>query len=242
MKAGDRARSPKPVVSARDRLLDAVQSLLIERNSLDVTINEIGTRANANPALIAYHFGSREGLMVELVRRDAREALAEVEHLLLTPITPLERIARHIRGVVWVFFKKPYLTPLFHRLLAHGTNAASEVVMREVVLPLSAARGRMFEEAMADGSIREIDPVMIEFALNGACEHFFASAAKTRTLCAVETIDSEVCDRFAKSTVDLLLNGLVQRDPVASTSRRSRSTGLPRRRGGKSKTRGHSPV
>jgi AcrR family transcriptional regulator len=76
--------------------LNAAQALLIERDTLDTTINEIGARADANPALIAYYFGSRESLLVEMPRRDAREALVEVKRLLETAVPPLERIRRHI--------------------------------------------------------------------------------------------------------------------------------------------------
>jgi TetR/AcrR family transcriptional regulator len=211
MEPKSRTRRSRHAGDTRERLIDAAQALLIERDTLDITINEIGARADANPALIAYSFGSREGLLVEMLRRDAQEALTEVNRLLETPVPPLERIRQHIVGVIRVFYLKPYLNPLFHRLLAHGTSEASDVVMREFVLPLSAARTKMFEDAMADGTIRKIDPIMVEFAINGACEHFYASRAKTRALCRVEDLDKSLSERFAKSTVDLFLNGLLPR-------------------------------
>jgi hypothetical protein len=53
---------------------------------------------------------------------------------------------------------------------------------------------------------------MAQFVVNAAYEHFSALMAKVRPLCRVEDRHKALSERFARSTMYLLLNGLSARE------------------------------
>ncbi|MBJ7518823.1 MAG: TetR/AcrR family transcriptional regulator [Solirubrobacteraceae bacterium] len=82
--------------ATRERLLQAVESLLAERAEHEITVRDITTAAGANVASVAYHFGSRDALVTEALRRviaritEHRRAAIEA----LPPGTDLETLVR----------------------------------------------------------------------------------------------------------------------------------------------------
>ena len=50
----------------RERLIEAARELMIEHGILEVSLSEITQRAGVNVALVSYHFGGREGLMLSI--------------------------------------------------------------------------------------------------------------------------------------------------------------------------------
>jgi AcrR family transcriptional regulator len=64
-------------VETPDRLLDAAERLFARRNYQIVTLKEIAAEAGANVGQIAYHFGKKETLVRETIRRRAEELNGE---------------------------------------------------------------------------------------------------------------------------------------------------------------------
>ncbi|WP_323135395.1 helix-turn-helix domain-containing protein, partial [Dyella silvatica] len=57
------------VGNTRARLLEAAESLFIERGYEAMSLRQITSRADANLAAVNYHFGSKEFLMQELLSK-----------------------------------------------------------------------------------------------------------------------------------------------------------------------------
>src|SRR5690606_26478241 len=109
---GERRRSGKsasdrPRGRSRELLLEAASRLLSQRNSIDVSLSEIAQESGLNSALISYHFGNKEGLLLALVRRDAETAMRQLDQLLAMDISPEQKIRLHIRGVISTYAKYP---------------------------------------------------------------------------------------------------------------------------------------
>lgn len=64
-------------IETPDRLLDAAERLFAARNYQTVTLREIAIEANANVGQIVYHFGKKETLVRETIRRRADELNAD---------------------------------------------------------------------------------------------------------------------------------------------------------------------
>lgn len=60
-------------VETPDRLLDAAERLFAQRNYQIVTLKQIAAEAGAHVGKIAYHFGRKETLVRETIRRRAEE-------------------------------------------------------------------------------------------------------------------------------------------------------------------------
>ena len=74
----------KAKVSARDQLLMAASSLMIEKETIDIPLGEIAQRAGLNSALVSYYFGGKEGLLMALAKRDTAQAVREMDALMAT--------------------------------------------------------------------------------------------------------------------------------------------------------------
>lgn len=69
-------RSPRPkrrFDGLRERVLDAAWELLIERGLADFTLAEVGRRVETSAGHLLYHFGSKDELLLELLRRNESE-------------------------------------------------------------------------------------------------------------------------------------------------------------------------
>ncbi|CAM5243349.1 MULTISPECIES: TetR/AcrR family transcriptional regulator [Streptomyces] len=68
--AGERRRD---AAATRRRLLDAARDLFAERGYEGATVREIAERAGANQALLFRYFGSKQGLLTEVVAQGGLE-------------------------------------------------------------------------------------------------------------------------------------------------------------------------
>lgn len=64
-----RAAAPRRQESTRAAILDAAEELFAAKGFTAVSIRDIAQAAGANPGSISYHFGSKDGLLLEIYRR-----------------------------------------------------------------------------------------------------------------------------------------------------------------------------
>lgn len=106
-----RREGPRPGVETRERLLVTAEALFMEQGFRSTSLREITTRAKVNLAAVNYHFGSKDELVREVLRRrlgplnaarvqylDRLEAEASgplaVERILEALLVPALRITR----------------------------------------------------------------------------------------------------------------------------------------------------
>lgn len=140
-------------VDTRDRLLDAAERLFAERGIVASSVRAITREAGVNLAAVSYHFGSKEGLVREVLDRrlgplnrerlDRLESLEERHH----PDPPaVEEILEAFLGPVVQVLDDPG-APVFMRLLLRAFLEPSEELRRLVVgefLPTA----KRYEEAL----------------------------------------------------------------------------------------------
>ena len=59
-----------------EKLLVAASELMIERASIEVSLSDIAQKSGVNAALVKYHFGNKDGLLLALLARDAATEIA----------------------------------------------------------------------------------------------------------------------------------------------------------------------
>src|SRR6202167_530171 len=67
---------------AHDKLLQAAERLFAAHGYSGVSVRELAAAAGVNSALVAYHFGSKEGLLSEVYRRHCEKMNGERQRLL----------------------------------------------------------------------------------------------------------------------------------------------------------------
>ena len=202
-------RLPPARSRTAEKLLVAASELMIERSSIEVSLSDIAQKSGVNAALVKYHFGNKDGLLLALLARDAATELAQLEYLLARPITPTAKLKLHIAGIIRAYHQSPYMNRLIHFLLHESSAEAADEVSRFFVAPLLDFHRRLLAEGSKCGEFRKIDPVLFYTSLIGACDHlFFARHAMSRAS-GVGPVTDEVCRQYIRHMEALICGGML---------------------------------
>jgi AcrR family transcriptional regulator len=192
-----------------DKLLVAASELMIERASIEISLSDIAQKSGVNAALVKYHFGNKDGLLLALLARDAANEMTQLEYLLAQPITPSAKLKLHIAGIIRAYHQFPYMNRLIHYLLHESSAEAADEVSKFFVAPLLDFHRRLLAEGIGSGEFRKVDPVMFYTSLIGACDHlFFARHAMSRAA-GVGPVTEEVCRQYIRHMEALVCGGML---------------------------------
>ena len=205
------AALPLAKSATADKLLVAASELMIERASIEISLSDIAQKSGVNAALVKYHFGNKDGLLLALLARDAAKEMAQLEYLLGQPISPTAKLKLHIAGIIRAYRQFPYMNRLIHYLLHESGGGAADEVSKFFVAPLLEFHRRLLADGIRSGEFRKVDPVMFYTSLIGACDHlFFARHAMSRAA-GVGPVTDEVCRQYIRHMEALICRGMLTR-------------------------------
>ncbi|CCD85979.1 putative transcriptional regulator, TetR family [Bradyrhizobium sp. ORS 285] len=194
-----------------EKLLDAASELMIQRSSIEISLSDIAQKSGSNAALVKYHFGNKDGLLLALLARDAATEVANLEYLLAQPLPPTAKLKLHISGIIRAYHRFPYMNRLIHYLLHESSAEAADEVSKFFVAPLLEFHRRLIEEGIAKCEFRDVDPVLFYTSLIGACDHlFFGRHAMSRAI-GVGPVTDEVCRQYIAHMEALICGGILKR-------------------------------
>ncbi|WP_315775532.1 MULTISPECIES: TetR family transcriptional regulator [unclassified Bradyrhizobium] len=194
-----------------EKLLDAASELMIQRSSIEISLSDIAQKSGANAALVKYHFGNKDGLLLALLARDAATEVANLDYLLAQPLAPTAKLKLHISGIIRAYHRFPYMNRLIHYLLHESSAEAADEVSKFFVAPLLDFHRRLIEEGVARGEFRAVDPVLFYTSLIGACDHlFFGRHAMSRAI-GVGPVTDDVCRQYIAHMEALICGGILKR-------------------------------
>lgn len=203
-----------PRASARnataDKLLVAASELMITRQSTDVSLSDIAQQSGVNAALVKYHFGNKDGLLLALLERDAATETANLEYLLAQPIAPTLKLKLHIAGIMKAYYRFPYMNRLIHLLLHESSAEAADEVAKFFVAPLLDFHRRLLAEGVEAGEFRDVDPVLFYTSLIGACDHLFFGRHAMSRATGVGPVTDEVCRDYIRHMEALICGGMLK--------------------------------
>src|SRR6266478_1241368 len=195
--------------STAEKLLVAASELMIERASIEVSLSDIAQKSGVNAALVKYHFGNKDGLLLALLARDAATEIAQLEYLISQPITATEKLRLHIGGIIRAYHQFPYMNRLIHYLLHESSPEAADEVSKFFVAPLLEFHRRLLAEGVRCGEFRNIDPVLFYTSLIGACDHLFFGRHAMSRATGVGPVTDEVCRQYIKHMEALICGGML---------------------------------
>jgi len=199
-----------------EKLLDAASELMIERSSIEVSLSDIAQKSGANAALVKYHFGNKDGLLLALLARDAATEMSNLEYLLAQPITPTEKLKLHIAGVIRAYHRFPYMNRLIHFLLHESSQEAADEVSKFFFAPLLDFNRRLLAQGIKAGEFRDIDPVLFYTSLIGACDHLFFGRHAMSRAAGIGPVTDDVCRYYIRHMEALICGGMVRRERIAN--------------------------
>jgi AcrR family transcriptional regulator len=152
---------------APDHLLDAAQAVFAQDGLRGASLRAIARKAGCDPALIYYHFDSKEGLFAALLQRRFLWVLREVDRL--SRAEDPRPTAQRLWEVLLIYHRHLSQDPGIRSLVrgeivkgAEGITALIEAQMR----PAIEAIRRVFEQGVQRGDLREdLHPMLATFFL-----------------------------------------------------------------------------
>ncbi|MGH6681035.1 MAG: TetR family transcriptional regulator [Bradyrhizobium sp.] len=209
MSTGAANRLPNGRNATPEKLLVAASELMIERASIEVSLSDIAQKSGVNAALVKYHFGNKDGLLLTLLARDAATEMNHLEYLLAQPVTPTAKLKLHVAGIIRAYHRFPYMNRLIHYLLHESSVEAADEVSKFFIAPLLDFHRRLLAEGIATGEFRSVDPIFFYTSLIGACDHlFFGRGAMSRAI-GVGPVNDEVCRDYIRHMEALICGGVL---------------------------------
>jgi AcrR family transcriptional regulator len=196
--------------STAEKLLVAASELMIERASIEVSLADIAQKSGVNAALVKYHFGNKDGLLLGLLARDAATEMSNLEYLLAQPITPTAKLKLHIAGIIRAYHRFPYMNRLIHYLLHESSADSADQVSKFFVAPLLDFHRRLLAQGIKVGEFRKIDPVLFYTSLIGACDHLFFGRHAMSRATGVGPVTDEVCRDYIRHMEALICGGMLK--------------------------------
>jgi TetR/AcrR family transcriptional regulator len=194
--------------SSPEQLLQATSGILMKRNSIEVSLSEISESSGLNSALIKYHFGSKSGLLLALVRRDAATALGQLDWLVKMSVPPAKKIRLHVAGIINTYIKYPYLNQLIHNLLTNSEEKITKEIADFFVKPLVDSQLKILNEGVDQGVFRRVDPMFFYYSIVGACDHLFFGRYSRKFVFGVDEITPTMKEAYIEFVSELALGAL----------------------------------
>ena len=209
------------IVNRREQLLDAAISLFSEQGYAATGTRAIAARAKCNVALISHYFGSKEGLLREVIVHGIATVGDELRALRAAPMAAEERLDRLIDHMVDHFDRYCRGMQIVTHQLAQAQSpllAAIRPKIAENVDLLTA----ILEEARGAERLRDVDPRTAAVLLMGMLQYYFATYPLTSTLIGPRS--PETIAELKRHISQIFRQGVLKA-PVEPTARRATAVG-----------------
>lgn len=196
--------------AARDQLIAATVDLMIEQRIVDIPVSAITTRSGHNAALISYYFGSKSGLLMEVLRSVLGQGVSQLEHLAQQAILPDEKLRIHISGMISAYFQYPFINSLIHFLVVSEPEKYGKIIVDEFSAKTAKIQQQILDEGKSIGIFKNVSPMHLYFHIVGACDLFFYGRHQMRYIFGIDEINAEQKREYVDYLTDAILNGVIR--------------------------------
>jgi AcrR family transcriptional regulator len=190
--------------TGRESLIAAARKLLRTHPPAEVTSARIAREAGADPALVRYHFGNRETLLLAVV-----EEIIAAHRAAHPPLDapPAEQLAGRVRDTV----RLARGAQSMQRLLIDELALAKSPAIRARISAMNATAVGLYARVLDQnrpGALEPADPLFVFIAVVGMCDFFASAKAMITPLVPVDTDFDELANRYVDFAIKLVLDGL----------------------------------
>lgn len=130
-----------------------------EQGVAGTSLDELARRLGVTKQTILYHFGSKDGLVAEVLVAAAEDLVAELERASRASSSGWDRVEATVRSAFALAVRRPELLGLLRELnRLHPTHTAPVL---ELLQPMIDAAVADLEAGMAEGRYRPSDPRLV---------------------------------------------------------------------------------
>jgi AcrR family transcriptional regulator len=147
-----RPRPGRPSTGARERILDAALDVLKREGYAGMTTAKVAARSGQNKALIAYHFGSKQGLVAAAAREVSQAMTQELLAGIGSPDS-VEALARElVNGLAGIAKRDPGLPRLYFDL---ASQSIADGEVRSIMAEMRHDYRAVLEELLGELGVRK---------------------------------------------------------------------------------------
>ena len=166
--------------ATRDSILRAATRVFAKHGYEGGSVEKISSAAKSYDRMIYYYFGSKEGLLIEVLEHIYRRMNEAESRLALDVDQPVDALRAVIRFVLGYYRKHPeFITLLNTENLHKGRHIAKSLRAREYSSPAVAVIGRILESGAARGLFRRDLQARDVYLLIAATGYFYMSNRHT---------------------------------------------------------------
>jgi len=177
----------------------------VDKGVAGTSLDDLARQVGVTKQTILYHFGSKDGLVAEVLASAARDLAEVLEQATVESLPGWDRVEATVRGSFALAARRPELLGLLRELNRLGSDKAEPVA--EVLKPHMEAAIDHLERGMAEGRFRPSDPRLV---LVSAYAAVTGVVNDTEVLRAVGLeLDVRVAANLRRTVLDFLKAALV---------------------------------
>jgi AcrR family transcriptional regulator len=201
--------------SSRQRLIEAAIQLMVRRDSIEITLMEIAAEAKLNGALVKYHFGSKNKLMLAVLFHIVLPGLDSLEKLVRSDISSKRKMEIHVNAMIGALWRFPFLNRLLRDVTTPPERAEAREVSSKFTRPFLKYQRDIFEDGVRRGEFRQADPLLFYMLLSGMSEALLDLRPTLQQVYGIETITPELCAWYSRSVIGVIANGILSERDAA---------------------------
>jgi AcrR family transcriptional regulator len=191
----------------RERLLEVAQQLFAERGYAAVSVRALARAAHVSPAMIAYYFRDKAGLLDAVVDGVFERLLAQVGTLAGATGAGAGAAERFIRLYIDTLAHEPWLPSFLVREVLGGEAARRARFAARVPARLAPLVVPLLRREAESGRLRaDLDPALTLLSVLGMCAFPFLVQPLVGDILGYR-LDESFRSRLADHTVRLFLDG-----------------------------------
>jgi TetR/AcrR family transcriptional regulator len=168
------ARASRPASGSRDRLVTAAAAEFAARGFAGASVDRIARTARVNKAMIYYHFASKAGLYVEILRDMFEAVAARVAETGRSGADPAEKLRAFVEAIAVEAEARPHFPPIWFREIADG-GAHLDPETTGHITAIVKTLAAIIAEGVAARRFRPVNPLYVHAGIVGPLLLYFAS-------------------------------------------------------------------
>ena len=152
---GKENRRHRRLERPRERVLQEAWDLLSEKGLADLSLSELGRRLDTSASHLSYYFGSKNGLLLDLLRWSEDELTEQLTTMLASDVSVLERV----RGVCELYLPRGAGDPRWLLWVELWPRSLREPALSEAQKELDAAWRDAIATLLRELTDEDVDPI-----------------------------------------------------------------------------------